>query len=73
MQGQLTAKLCQNRVSLSFIVPASLKVFQMFWARRLEIDVPTLKGILGIVHEVSYLCHFYDFWKLSPCASCVLK
>lgn len=39
--GWLTAKLCQDKVNYSFIIPASLTVCQMFWARKMKIDAPT--------------------------------
>jgi hypothetical protein len=51
--GKLTAKFCQYRVSESFIIPASHKVCQMFWARRLKIDAPTLQRILGLSRQLA--------------------
>lgn len=59
--GRLTAKFCQDRVSESCIIPASQKVCQIFWVRRLEIDAPALHRILGTVQQVSCLCHFCTF------------
>lgn len=47
--GKSTAKLCQNRVSKCFIIPASKTVCQIFWTRRLKTDVLT----------------FREYWELS--------
>jgi hypothetical protein len=41
--GKSTAKLCQERVSKCFIIPASKTVCQIFWTRRLKTDVLTFR------------------------------
>lgn len=61
--GKSTTKLCQDRVRIN---PASQKVCQIFWDRRLKTDTPTLQRILGTVQAVSCLCHLCVF------GSCVL-
>jgi hypothetical protein len=35
---KLTAKLCQDKVRKSFIISASQKVYQIYWARKLKRD-----------------------------------
>jgi hypothetical protein len=45
----VNCQVCQDRVSKHFIVPASQNVCQIHWARRLKIDAPTLKRLLGTV------------------------
>lgn len=45
--GKSSAKLCQDRVRKSFIIPALQKVCQTYWARRLKRDAPTLQRLLG--------------------------
>jgi hypothetical protein len=40
--GKLIVKLSQGRVSKPFIILASHKVCQMFWAKRLKIGTPTV-------------------------------
>jgi hypothetical protein len=40
--GQWTVKFFQENVSWAFIIPASFKIYQLFLARMLEIDAPTL-------------------------------
>ena len=67
------AKLCQDWESESFIIPASQKVCQIVWDRRLKIDVPMSKRILGTFQNVSCLYTFYNFWKIHPCAFFILR
>ena len=43
--GKFLAKLCQDRISKSFIIPALEKVCQIFWTRRLKMMLKHLENI----------------------------
>jgi hypothetical protein len=44
---ELAAELWQERVGQFFLIPASEKICQIFWAGREKIDAPMLQRGLG--------------------------
>lgn len=64
---------CQTlprQVDQSFIIPASQKVCQIFWACGLKIDTPTLQRNLGCLTRQPAVCHLFSFGSWLPHTSC---
>ena len=71
--GKWTAKICQDETSMSSIIPASCKVYQIYWAKRLKIDTSKLQKILGTVQTIGSFCLsviFGSFIPVLPVCSC---
>lgn len=66
--GKSTIRLCQDRVSQSFIIPAPYKVCQIVWTRRLKDRCSNIIENLFYVGDYlsGCLCHFFIF------GSCIL-